>query len=422
MSKRVSGYRAFLSHPGVLRLLLAGLLARLPSGMIGLAVVLTVARATDSYALAGIASATYAVGSGAITPWKSRVMARRGARTIVARAAVAQGVLLVALAVTAMVIGPAWLEVLIAALTGAAQPPLNAMMRTVWSRLLSDDKAARAAASSFETMAVDLVFVTGPLVVSAVLLAAAPAAALIIAGTARIAGSLLAVSAPAVAGTVPGHGGGSHRGHRVGLLRSGRVLAMLAISFLTFGSIVAVEVAVAAVATRQGDRSLAGILIATLSVGGLAGGLIWGSWPPPGRATVHATILLAVLAAGWFGLGLTDSAGIMAAIIVVAGVAMNPAITSEYDILSQVASPDSLTEAYGWFDALNAAGGAVGAAAGGWLAQRSTSGAFVLAGSMALGAAVISALASARPRARPAEPADPRRGSASGGDRSPAVR
>ncbi len=414
MSQPRHGFRQFLGHPGVLRILFPSLIARLPSGMIALAVVLAVARSTHSYAYAGIVSGAYGAGSACAGPWRGRMVARRGARAVVTRAALLQGGLLIGLALACGGGAPPWLLVVIAALTGAAQPPLNPMMRTIWSLLLAGDPAARDAASSFESMAVDFVYVAGPLAVSAVLALTVPALVLGVAGVIRVAGSLGTVSAPMVHDLVPGRADARRGRHWLGPLRSGRVAALLAVSFCLFGSIVAIEVSVTAAVTRLGERDLAGVLIAALSVGGLAGGVLWGSRRPRGRVAAHAAILLLLLAGGWAALSIATSAWALGAIILAAGLALNPAITSGYDLLGQVTAADELTEAYGWFDALNAAGAATGAALAGWLAQHSRPGGFLLAAGLALAGAVCCAgLAVGR------RPGRGRLGQAGGGSAAP---
>lgn len=54
-----SPYRVVLSLPGAALFSVTGTVARLPLSMVGLALVIVVERATDSYALAGTVAAAY---------------------------------------------------------------------------------------------------------------------------------------------------------------------------------------------------------------------------------------------------------------------------------------------------------------------------------------------------------------------------
>ena len=90
----------------------------------------------------------------------------------------------------------------------------------------------------------------------------------------------------------------------------------------------AVQVSVAAVATEHTQPALAGILIAVMSVGGLAGGLAYGARSlglgcvrRPGCALILLTAASAVLA-------LVGSVPAVAALLFAVGLGLNPAITS----------------------------------------------------------------------------------------------
>ncbi len=71
-------YRALFQRPYVRRLVLSGLLARLPMGMIGLALLLLVRENGGSYAAAGAVSGALFVATAVGAPIAGRLVDRRG--------------------------------------------------------------------------------------------------------------------------------------------------------------------------------------------------------------------------------------------------------------------------------------------------------------------------------------------------------
>ena len=74
-------YGALLRTPGALAFSLAALVGRMPIAMLGIGTVLLVEDRRDSYALAGLVSAAYAVGVALLGPGLSRLVDRRGQRS-----------------------------------------------------------------------------------------------------------------------------------------------------------------------------------------------------------------------------------------------------------------------------------------------------------------------------------------------------
>ncbi len=80
-------YGALFRVPHVRRLVLSGMLARLPAGMIGLALLLLVRENGGSYAAAGAVSGLYFVATAVGAPIAGRLVDRRGqARILFSRA------------------------------------------------------------------------------------------------------------------------------------------------------------------------------------------------------------------------------------------------------------------------------------------------------------------------------------------------
>ena len=154
-----------LRAPGVLRLFGASCVARLPMGALGLLLVLHTQATTGSYGRGGLAAGAYALALGVSNPLLARLVDRRG-QTVVLRT----GALVSAAAITTLAALPAGAPfgaTLAAALVaGAAQPPVGACMRALWPSLL-DDPGRRHAAYSLESVALELVYICGPVVIVA---------------------------------------------------------------------------------------------------------------------------------------------------------------------------------------------------------------------------------------------------------------
>src|SRR5215207_3118896 len=75
-------YAAILRMPHVAPLLAASMLARLPFGLYALAVVLYLAQARDSYAVAGLVDGAFGIGAAIGVPVQSRMIDRFGQRRV----------------------------------------------------------------------------------------------------------------------------------------------------------------------------------------------------------------------------------------------------------------------------------------------------------------------------------------------------
>src|SRR5215213_5496032 len=121
---------------------MAGAGARRPAlgwlgfGALGLAIVLTVGRATGSPSAAGLALAGFALGSGALAPVRGRLVDRHGLRRALVPFAGGSGAALLGLALAAHEGAGAWLLVTLATLGGLSVPPLIASARVVWPQVV----------------------------------------------------------------------------------------------------------------------------------------------------------------------------------------------------------------------------------------------------------------------------------------------
>src|SRR4051794_6362367 len=118
-------YAAVLGVPHVLPLVLASMLARLPTGIEGLAVVLYISQARGSFAAAGLVSGGFALGAAAGGPLQSRLIDHLGQRAVLVPAALGNAAAVRAPIAPTELRAPARLLAAVRAPRGAATPNIS---------------------------------------------------------------------------------------------------------------------------------------------------------------------------------------------------------------------------------------------------------------------------------------------------------
>jgi len=130
-------YGALFRVPHVRRLVLSGMLARLPAGMIGLALLLLVRENGGSYAAAGAVSGAYFVATAIGAPIAGRRVDRRGQTRILFARALIFPTLLAGACALALADAPLALVGLAAAAAGGLMPPIGASIEDAFAITLS---------------------------------------------------------------------------------------------------------------------------------------------------------------------------------------------------------------------------------------------------------------------------------------------
>ncbi len=368
-------YIELVRVPGVVNVTASQLFARLPLGMLSLAILLHVQARTGSYAIAGAVVACTSIGEALAMPMTARLLGRIGMIATLVSAALVNGVSMVALALVHI---SAWPLMALGFLIGASVPPLLPAVRTLYPQMVPGE--GLRALFALDTTAQELIWVVGP--VAATFLASAVSTAL----------PLLFSAAVTLVGTAWFLL--SARSFRPRVTRSeaafGRVLANRAVilamivSLALVASFMTLEVGVLAL---YGNHSLsAGMALAVASLGSLVGGVVFGHR----RLGVRGLALaMTVVAAGTVLFGLVDGYGLQLAALFASGLGFAPALAALYVMVSQQTNQQSAAEAFGWLNSGALAGGAVGTALGGVVADNYSPFAVVLvAGLLALIAAL----------------------------------
>jgi MFS family permease len=373
-------YGALFRVPHVRRLVLSGLLARLPMGMIGLALLLLVRESGGSYAAAGAVSGGYFVATAVGAPISGRLVDRRGqARILLRRALIFPG-LLGGVCALALLDAPFALIGACAAAAGVLMPPVGASLRSLWPRMFSDGEL-RAAAYALEASLQEITFVVGPLLVAALTAAASPVLALGVAAAAGGIGTTLIALAEPVRAWRPEE---RHSGSILGALQSRGVVTIVGLSAclgLGFG---ATEVGFPAFAEGHGGAELGSIPLSSFAAGSLVGGLVAGArvtMSPLRLLRLSAPLLVLGLALPLLGWSLPS----MAVLAFLAGLPIAPLVMSAYGLIDAVAARGTAAEAFAWITTAVFAGFSVGMPLGGVLID-----AVGVKASFALGAAAVS--------------------------------
>ena len=381
-------YSTLLEQPALGSLIAASAIGRLPIGITGLAILLLAQSASNSFARGGVTAACYVAGLAALAPLLGRLIDRFGPRPTLLVCAFAFPSTLAAL-LTALEQGaPLWLALALAAAAGASFPPITVCMRTFFRQQLRDE-ALLATAYSLESVVIETIFIIGPVLVALFVAIASPAAAVIFGAACGCAGTLLFLRSPALARwhIEPRRGAGLF-----GPLAEPGFTPLLGVVLCYASAFGLVEIGTTAYATEIGHPALAGLLLGIMSVGSVAGGLVYGSrnWHLPLGRQFSVTLMLMGL--GVAPLMLLSPAWIFGLWCVVAGIVMAPALIMQSMLVAKIARPEHATEAFTWSATGLLAGVGLGLTGGGMLLEYARSPAvFAAAAALSLAAGALGA-------------------------------
>ncbi|MFJ6837677.1 MFS transporter [Streptomyces sp. NPDC091209] len=394
-------YAALFRIPHARRTFAAAMTGRLSYGVVSLAMMLTATRATGSYAVAGTVMALFGAMSVFLSPARAALIDRYGARRALVPMASLYAGLLTVFAATAWRPGaPAAAIGALAVAAGACTPPLGPTMRAVWGEVVQDERLLQRA-YGLDGVVEEILFVSGPLLVGAVVQVAPPAAAVALSALLVWSGTLAFVLSPVVAGVRPAaaKAAGATRGGR--RWRGGRALAQPVVVALGVGlSLGAVDLLVMAFAGRHhhGAGAVAWVL-AALSLGSALGGVLNGAVDWRTAPGVRLPLLAGCLGLTLLAAGLAPGLGTLTVAVACAGFFVAPALTTSYLMADAAAPPGFRTQAGAWVNTAVNAGSSGGSAGAGLLVGRLPLGlCFAFSGALALAAALVCARSARTPR------------------------
>jgi MFS family permease len=356
-----------------LLLLLVSLnVSQLPIAMRPLLVTLLGAAQTGSFAVAGFAGGAVAAGTALTAPWWSRALPRLGDRRVLVGSGALSLAALLGLAVSHTPVT----FVGAAAVSGLCTPPTASSVRSMLPRLAAETALTRAYAVN--SVALEVVYVGGPLWVTGWVALAGPAAALAVSAVAGIAALVTGVALMPAAPPRRRRASTGLRGEPAAYTLGGTYLAY----WVCMG---AMWVLLPAFAAHNGTPAQAGLLVALWSAGSLVGGLTLAARPPAGPRRDSYLWLLGALTATSLPLALPTSVTAMAVVITMFGLALAPWLAFNDQLVAASVDEQRSAELYGWLTTAGQFGGAAGSALAGPLADRYGGGPTFLVVTAALG-------------------------------------
>ncbi len=373
-------YRSVLSLPGVLRLILFGVLARVPMTAAGVVLTLHVVSSLGlGYAAAGLVATAATAGMAIGAPWRGRAVDRVGLRRALLPSVIAEA------AVWSTAPFVSYQALLVVAFVGGVLGlPIFTVTRQSLSVLVPETQ--RRTAYSLDSIGVEVSFILGPtlgvlvatqvsttvallgvglLMVSAGLAlmafdpptrsqASLDAAALdaAAAGTAALDGA-----APAGAGAAAGSPRVPARAGTGRSWFSPSLLAVLGAAAAATVVLAGTDVGVVAHLREDGAIHLTGLIFAAWAVGSISGALVYGALERP----VSPMVLLLGLAVLTIPVGLAPTPVLLALAILPAGALCAPVITATAEAVARLVPEHVRGEAMGWHGSALTIGSALGA-------------------------------------------------------------
>jgi MFS family permease len=394
-------YIDVLRTPGVARLVLFALIGRLPFGTLPLSMVLLMRHEHYPYGQIGAVIATEALAVGVTAVFIGRLVDRVGQQRVLITTGAITALAICAQAFAMASGASVALLVAIGIVQGASVPPVSPSMRALWAELIHEDRVETAYA--FDSVALELAFIVGPLIAAGLATAWTPLAGMLLSAGFYLSAATGFALAPASRAWRPAD---SVERTRAGALRSPGIRTLVTAAAFAAVAFGALEVGLTAFAESEGSRTAVGPLITVWSIGSLAGGLVYGArtWSSP--APRRFLILSGLLGLGAVPLPFAGSLVAMGAFLFGTGLALAPMGATAYALLGSLAPAGTATEAYSWHIVANVVGSSVGAFLAGVLIEHASVEWALATASIACGLGLLVAL-SGRRTLSPAAPAVP---------------
>lgn len=310
--------------------------ARIPVAMNVVGVLTLVTLVRDSVAEGGLVSAALGIASGIGGPVIGAIADRVGQRGVLLVVAVLHPLVLAGLVATVYADAPLAALVAVAALAGATIPPASPLMRARWLALLAGDARVGGrgvpVALGYESMADEISFVGGPVLVGVLATAFGPVAP--IAASAVL--TLVAVAAFALHPSATLVHPGDHEGVRV--LAPRRALVSAAVLLPTLGMVLmgaffgATLASLTAFMEAAGAGESTGLFYGIMGASSAVAALLVGRLPAAFPLGVRWAVGAGCLAVAGLVLTLAPALGTLVVVFVVAGVAVGATLVTLFTI------------------------------------------------------------------------------------------
>jgi len=361
-SSTAPGYLDLLRTPGALHVFIATLIGRIPLPMRPLGSILLIEQVTGSYGLAGSVGATTTFVAALASPRLGALTDRHGDRPVLLWSLLAHIVGIVGLVLAVYVDLHPLSYFAAATVIGLSTVPFPSLSRARWAAMLGRGPALEKA-YALESIADEIGFIIGPIIVVPLAVAVAPPVGILsviaFVGVASLALALKPHDAPHevhTEGAGPTVTGSSSRS----VIANPGMLVLVGALFclgLIFG---AVELMMVAFAEDQGSPGAASYLVAIFALGSMLSAIVVGSrnWStPPSRRFVIWSIVLTI---GTVPILLATTIPFMAIAVFLTGTAIAPTMIAANSVVEGLAERHRLNEAFAWLSSAIASGVAIG--------------------------------------------------------------
>ncbi|MFE5593277.1 MFS transporter [Streptomyces sp. NPDC056549] len=364
------GYGQLLRTPGALSFLLPGFAARQPFAMLTIGIVLLVQHTTGSFGSAGAVAAVTGVSMALFAPQSGKLADRFGQRAVLIPGVLVHTASVSLLVVLALSGAPLWALFLAAVPAGASVPQVGPMVRARWAAKL-DGTPLMPTAAAFESVTDEFTFVVGPVLATALCTGVHPAAGLIAEAALTLVGGLFFAAQSA---TQPAYGIAAAAGHLGAEPRRSALsvpgVRVLIVAFLGIGTVFGgMQVSLTAFTEEIGNPGANGLLYGIFAAGNMLAGIAMGAvaWKTgPRRRLIMGYAGLTVAASL---LWTTHSVLLLAALGLVVGLCIAPALITGYTIVETLIPATARTEAFTWLTGAVALGQAAAVTVAGRLAD-----------------------------------------------------
>jgi MFS family permease len=361
----IQPYAEFLRLPDVKRMVMAAWLSRLPTGMMGLSMLLFLRDALGSFKLAGTAVGAYFIAMAISAPVQGRIIDRHGPQKLLRVTGVAQPLMLLALFIAAHFKMSFPLIVGAAILAGICPAPITTLTRTIWRQRFTDESARRMA-FSVDAVTMELCFTVGPLLVALIITLSNPSVGFLITTTMVFAAFLIFMASPALNYWQQSS---VEKRHLLGPLTDPQLLLLFAVTFGLATAFGLLEVGYPALATSLSLPVLAGVLLAVNSVGSAVGGAVYGVMRINMPLERQFGILLGMMVLPLLLHAWVSQLLLLGMVAFIAGATIAPSIAAQSILVSRLAPQKYATEAFTWSSTFIVSGIGAGMAGGGALAE-----------------------------------------------------
>jgi MFS family permease len=353
-------YAAIFKARGAKGFAAAGFVARLPVAMAPIGIVAMLSQTRGEYWLAGAVAATFALTNAFAAPQISRLVDRRGQAAVLASATAISVAAFLALIVAANQGWPDW-TLFVSALLAAAMPSMPAMVRARWTEIFHD-RPELYTAFAFESVADELMYITGASLSVGLSVALFPEAGMLVSTLLLAVGTTAFVlqrsTEPRVRPLAGGAGGSAIRQ---------RPVQIITVALVFVGAIFATaEVSAVAITKALGQPGAASLVIGVYAAGSFIVGIIMGALKLKMPLQRQLAMAVAIITLTTLPLLFADTVELLALAVFVSGLAVSPTFITAFGLIERRVPAEALTEGITWVMTGIGIGMALGSFAAGW--------------------------------------------------------